>query len=156
MDTTIVLRVGDRAPDFTLKDNRNRDVRLKDLRGRSVLLSWHPLAWTNVCAEQMKELEAAGERLKSLGTAALGLSVDPVPTKNAWAKHLGIEHTPLLSDFWPHGGAASDYGIFLEDKGFSARANLIVDPEGFVAYIKLFAISQLPDLEDVFTFLGRS
>ena len=51
------IAVGDIAPDFVLKDNRVQEVRLSDYRGKKVLLSWHPLAWTGVCANQMKALE---------------------------------------------------------------------------------------------------
>jgi len=51
------IAVGNIAPDFVLKDNRVQDVRLSDYRGKKVLLSWHPLAWTGVCANQMKALE---------------------------------------------------------------------------------------------------
>ena len=47
------IDVGDMAPDFTLKDNRVQDVSLAEYRGKKVLLSWHPLAWTAVCAQQM-------------------------------------------------------------------------------------------------------
>ena len=51
------IAVGDMAPDFVLKDNRVQDIRLSDYRGKKVLLAWHPLAWTSVCANQMKDLE---------------------------------------------------------------------------------------------------
>ena len=51
------IDVGDMAPDFTLKDNRVQDVSLSEYRGKKVLLSWHPLAWTAVCAQQMKSRE---------------------------------------------------------------------------------------------------
>jgi peroxiredoxin len=43
-----LISVGDTAPDFSLKDNNNRTVKLSDYRGKKVLLSWHPLAWTPV------------------------------------------------------------------------------------------------------------
>lgn len=153
MDTTIVLKVGDPAPDFHLKDHRNRDVILSQLRGRRILLSWHPLAWTNVCAEQMKSLETRRKALGELNTIAMGLSVDSVPCKNAWARHIEVSGTALLSDFWPHGGTARDYGLFLEDKGFSARANLVVNENGTIIFIKLYDIPQLPDIEEVVSFL---
>jgi len=63
---------------------------------------------------------------------------------------LRIKNTPLLSDFWPHGKAAKDYGIFLEDMGISERANVIIDEEGIVRWMKVYPISQLPDIEEVF------
>jgi len=153
MDTTVTLRTGDPAPDFLLRDHSNRPVRLSDHLGKRVLLSWHPLAWTNICADQMKALEAARDELEELNTVAIGLSVDTVPSKSAWAKKLGIEHTPLLSDFWPHGEIARGYGIFLEEKGFSARANFIVSESGGLVFIKMYEIPELPDLAEVLAAL---
>ena len=119
-----------------------------------MLLSFHPLAWTGVCAEQMKALEANKERFDSLNTVALGLSVDTVPSKNAWAKSLGIQHTPLLCDFWPHGKVAKAFGLFRPANGFSERANIILDEKQRVLFVKVYPISQLPDLEEIFKALA--
>lgn len=149
----MTIKVGDRAPDFVLKDNRNKEARLSGLRGKRVLLSWHPLAWTGVCANQMKALEANKDLLAGLNTVALGISVDSVPSKNAWAKELKIAETRLLSDFWPHGRVAGLYGIFRDKEGFSERANIVVDGSGTVAWIKVYDIPELPDIEEIIWFL---
>ena len=114
-----MLKVGQPAPDFTLKDHNKIEIRLSSLRGKKVLLSFHPLAWTKVCAEQMKSLEANIHAFEELGTTAMGLSVDTIPSKHAWARELGIEKIQLLSDFWPHGAVAKLFGIFREKEGFS-------------------------------------
>jgi peroxiredoxin len=73
-----------------------------------------------------------GERFEALNTVPLGLSVDPFPSKKAWAAVSSINNTVLLSDFWPHGQAARDYGIFIEEFGISERANIIIDENGIV------------------------
>ena len=143
------ITVGATAPDFNLKDNRGNMVSLNDYKGKKVLLSWHPLAWTPVCAEQMKALEANYARFEALGTIPLGFSVDTVPSKNAWAKELKISNLKLPSDFWPHGAVAKAYGLFRELEGFSERANVIVDESGKVIWIKIYDIHQLPDVEEV-------
>ena len=148
-----MMKVGDTAPDFSLKDNRGNEVRLADYKGKRVLLSWHPLAWTGVCAAQMKSLEENKAAFAELNTVALGLSVDSVPSKNAWAKELGIADTKLLSDFWPHGGVAQNYGLFREEQGTSQRANVILDEEGNVIFVKVYDIPQLPDIEEILEFL---
>lgn len=150
----MAIRVGDKAPGFVLKDNRNKEVRLSDFRGKRVLLSWHPLAWTGVCADQMKALEANRAVLAGLNTVALGISVDSVPSKNAWAKELKIAETKLLSDFWPHGGTAALYGIFREQEGFSERATVVVAGDGTVVWVKTYDIPELPDLDEIVSFLG--
>lgn len=146
------LKTGEIAPDFVLKDHNGKDFRLSELRGKRVLLSFHPLAWTEVCAKQMQSLEANRDMLVSLNTAPVGLSVDTVPSKKAWADSLGIKAVPLLSDFWPHGQVASAYGIFRTKNGFSERANIIVDEKGKIVFVKVYEIGQLPDIKEVIEF----
>jgi peroxiredoxin len=77
-----------------------------------------------------------------------------VPSKNAWAKELGIRNTRLLSDFWPHGEAAKACGIFREANGFSERANIILDEERRVLFVKVYPIKELPDLEEILKILA--
>jgi peroxiredoxin len=149
-----LIEKGEKAKSFLLKDNRDREIRLKDFKGKRVLLSFHPLAWTGLCADQMKALEANKERFDLLNTVALGLSIDTVPSKNAWAKSLGIQHTSLLSDFWPHGKVAKGYGLFREANGFSERANVLLDEKHRVLFVKVYPISQLPDIEEIFSVLS--
>ena len=143
------IAVGDMAPDFVLKDNRVQDVRLSEYRGKKVLLSWHPLAWTGVCAEQMKALEANLAEFEKYNTVPLGMSIDSYPSKNAWAKELGVANVKLLADFWPHGKVAQDYGLFIEEKGFSERANVLIDETGKVVWVKVYEIPELPDIAEV-------
>ena len=143
------IAVGDMAPDFVLKDNRVQDVRLSEYRGKKVLLSWHPLAWTGVCAEQMKALEANLAEFEKYNTVPLGMSIDSYPSKNAWAKELGIANLKLLADFWPHGKVAQDYGLCIEKKGFSERANVLIEERGKVIWVKVYEIPELPDIAEV-------
>jgi len=147
------LKIGDKAPDFVLKDQSGKDFKLSDFRGKRVLLSFHPAAWTRVCSEQMQSLEANKDTFESLNTVAVGLSVDTIPSKRAWAKNLGITSTRLLADFWPHGAVARLYGIFREKEGSSERANIIVDETGKVVFFKVYEISQLPDIQEIVSFL---
>lgn len=150
-----MVKIGDKASDFTLKDHNKNDVKLSDLKGKRVLLSFHPLAWTKVCAEQMKSLEAKVKEFTELNTIALGISVDTVPSKHAWAKELGIENTRLLSDFWPHGAVARTYGIFRDKDGFSERTNIVVGENGMIIFVKVYDIPQLPDINEIIDFLKK-
>ncbi len=155
MNEKKVIKVGDKAPDFSLKDQHNKKLRLSEFEGKKVLLSFHPLAWTKVCARQMQSLEKNREVFDRLNTVALGLSVDTVPSKHAWAKELGIKETRLLSDFWPHGEIAKLYGIFRAENGISERANIIVDEEQKVIFVKVYDIPQLPDIDEIINFLKK-
>ncbi len=105
-----MIKVGTIVPNFTLEDNKGNMVSLKDYRGRKVLLSWHPLAWTSVCTDQMRALEANHDKFEKLNTVALGMSVDPAASKKVWAQVLSIRKTKLLSDFYPHGKVAQEQG----------------------------------------------
>lgn len=149
-----VIRAGDSARDFTLKDQHDNEVRLSHFTGKKVLLSFHPLAWTIVCAEQMKALEANKDKLDSFNAVALGISVDPVPTKNAWAREIGVLNTRLLSDFWPHGEIARTYGIFREANGFSERANIILDQQHRVILVRIYPIAEVPDIDEILGVLS--
>jgi len=146
-------KIGDIGPDFALRDNNSKELKLSDLRGKRVLLSFHPLAWTEVCAKQMQSLEANKDVFASLNMAPMGLSIDSVPCKKAWADSLGIKTVPLVSDFWPHGKVASTYGIFREENGFSERANIILDEKGKVIFFKVYELRQLPDINEIIGFI---
>jgi peroxiredoxin len=149
----MALKVGEVAPDFTLNDQNGKEFQLSDFRGRRVLLSFHPLGWTGICAQQMQSLEKNKKTFDSLNTVPVGISIDSVPAKKAWAENLGIKNIRLLSDFWPHGGVAKLYDVFLEDKGFSQRANIIVDENGKIVFSKVYEISQLPDIQEIISVL---
>lgn len=149
------LKIGENARDFSLEDHNEQEFTLSDFKGKKVLLSFHPLAWTSVCAEQMKSLEKNKLAFDSLNAIAIGLSIDTVPSKKAWAKSLGIKNTRLLSDFWPHGKVAELYGIFRNRDGFSEQANIIVDENQKIAFFKIYKLGQLPDIEEIIKALKK-
>lgn len=151
-----MISKGEKAPNFTLEDNHGNMVSLSDFRGKKVLLSWHPLAWTGVCTDQMRALEANKDKLAALNTVALGMNVDPAPSKKAWAAVLSIRDTQLLSDFYPHGAVARDYEVFLEDMGCSGRCNILLDEQGIVFWTKEYPLSQLPDMEEVLHAIAKA
>ncbi|ANF23535.1 peroxiredoxin [Thermococcus piezophilus] len=148
-----MVKVGDVAPDFVLKDQNGEEFRLSDFRGRKVLLSFHPLAWTSICERQMKALEEHYDKLEELNVVPVGISVDSVPTKKAWAEHMGLKKLRILADFWPHGEVARKYGLFREKDGISERANVIIDENGRIAFVKVYPLGELPDLNEVLAVL---
>lgn len=143
------LEVGDMAPDFTLMDQNGHPVTLSQFRGKQVILAFHPQAFTGICTKQMQDLEKHRGEIQGLGAVALGISVDPIPSKKAWGASMGVTETPLLSDFWPHGKVAQDYGVFFDEFGFSRRAVFIVSEEGRITWRKVYPTKQLPDIEEI-------
>ena len=154
-DRTTAITPGETAPDFTLKDQEGQDFTLSALRGRRVLLSFHPLAATGLCTEQMKALETNYETLAGLNTVPVGVSADPVPSKKLWADSMGLKKLRMVSDFWPHGAVIKQYGLFREKDGFSERANVLVDENGKVAWVKVYEIGALPDISEVIARLKK-
>ena len=147
------IAAGEIMERFSLKDQDNVAWDSSSARGKRLLLSFHPLAWTPVCAEQMIELEKNMQVLDELDTVPVGISVDPVPSKSAWAGDLKLARLRLLSDFWPHGKMAKDLGLFRENDGFSERANVLVNEQGIVVFVKTYPIGQVPDLQEVLDFI---
>ncbi len=145
----MALTVGEMAPDFELDSHKGGRVALSSFHGRqNVIVAFHPLAWTPVCANQMKNYEADLDWFRQHDTHILGLSVDSVPAKIAWAESLGGIDYDLLSDFHPQGSVAQAYGV-LREGGISERAIFVVDKQGRIAFAKVYDIPTLPDNAEV-------
>ncbi len=147
------FKAGEKAPDFKLFTQDEEEFRLSDFNKKRVILSFHPLAWTGVCSQQMKDLDKHFQDFNKLNTIAVGINVDSIPSKKAWAKSLGLKNTKILSDFWPHGKIAKLYKIFRENDGFSERANIIVNENQVIEFVRIYEISELPDINEILTFL---
>lgn len=83
-----------------------------------------------------------------LDTQVLGISVDSVPCLTAWAKDLGGITYPLLSDFWPHGGVAQQFGV-LRSEGFTERAIFVIDKQGVIRYVDVHDIDLQPSNDEL-------
>ncbi|KUK15701.1 MAG: Alkyl hydroperoxide reductase/ Thiol specific antioxidant/ Mal allergen [Petrotoga mobilis] len=151
----MALKVGDVAPEFKLKDQNGDEISLSDFKGKKVLLSFHPLAWTGVCETQMKNLDVKYDELEKLNVIPLGISVDASPSKKAWAEKMRISKLKLLSDFWPHGEVATKYGIFDKENGFSKRANFLIDEEGKIEFLKVYELRDQPDLNEIINHIKK-
>lgn len=97
----------------------------------------------------MESLEENYERFEKLNTVPLGISVDAVPTKKAWAEDMKLENLRLLSDFWPHGKVAEKFGVFREEDGFSERVNILLDKNQEVEFSKIYEMTTVPDVEEI-------
>jgi len=150
-----IIQAGAKAPEFSLKDQHGKVMELQETRGTKVILSFHPLAFTRVCTKQMQQLEKNRETFDKHNTLAVGISVDSVPCKHAWAKEIKVKHTRLLADFWPHGGVARQFGIFREMDGFSERAVMILDEDGIVRFSKIYPLDMVPDMGEIMEKLGE-
>ncbi|MFD5158692.1 peroxiredoxin [Streptomyces hawaiiensis] len=142
----MAIQAGEKAPDFELKDNHGRAVRLSGFRGRkNVVLLFYPFAFTGVCTGELCELRDNLPRFSDRDTELLAVSNDSIHTLRVFAEQEGLEY-PLLSDFWPHGNVSRAYGVFDEDKGCAVRGTFVIDKEGVVRWT---VVNGLPDARDL-------
>ena len=149
IDSVLNVKVGEKAPDFTLKSLSGGVVSLGDYRGKqTVVISFVPAAWTPVCSDQWPGYNIAQDLFNRNNAVLLGISVDNVPTLHAWTQQMGALWFPVLSDFWPHGATAKKFGV-LRSNGTSERAIFIIDKKGIIRYIDVHNINERPPLEEI-------
>ncbi|MCC9704529.1 peroxiredoxin [Streptomyces sp. MNU76] len=147
----MAIQVGDKAPDFELKDNHGATVRLSDFRGeKNVVVLFYPFAFTGVCTGELCELRDNLPKFVNDDVQLLAVSNDSIHTLRVFAEQEGLEY-PLLSDFWPHGEVSRAYGVFDADKGCAVRGTFIVDKEGLVRWS---VVNALPDARDLKEYLA--
>ena len=142
----MAIQVGDKAPDFELKDDHGRTVRLADFRGeKNVVLLFYPFAFTGVCTGELCALRDNLPKFTDRDTQLLAVSNDSIHSLRVFAEQEGLEY-PLLSDFWPHGNVSRAYGVFDEDKGCAVRGTFVIDKDGVVRWT---VVNGLPDARDL-------
>ncbi len=99
----MAIAVGAAVPDFTLRDQSQKEVKLSDFKGsKNVVLMFYPLDWSPVCTNEHACFVNDMKRFESLDAQVLGVSVDSTWSHKAFAEKMGI-HYPLLADFQPRG-----------------------------------------------------
>lgn len=125
--------IGAPAPDFALKNQFGETVALSDfVNKRPVVLVFYPLAFSGTCTGELCELRDNFSMFKDSGIELLGVSVDSHFTLRAFAEQEKYDFS-LLSDFWPHGAVANDYGVFVEAAGIANRATFVIGIDGNIA-----------------------
>ena len=141
--------IGAPAPEFTLKDQDQKEVKLSDFRGKkNVVLVFYPLDWSPVCTNEHACIVNGMKQFEALDAQVMGLSVDSVWSHKAYAEKMHITY-PLLADFHPRGAVAAQYGVYLADKGITGRAISIIDRNGNLAWHKNYDIPVVPDIDEV-------
>ena len=145
----MALTVGAAAPDFTLRDQSQKEVKLSDYQGKkNVVVVFYPLDWSPTCTNEHVCFVNDMKNFEKLDAQVLGISVDSVWSHKAFAEKMGI-HYPLLADFQPRGAVAAKYGVYLEDKGITGRAISIIDRDGKLVWHKNYDIPVVPDIQEV-------
>ena len=127
------MQIGDTAPNFTLPDQNKEPVRLSDLRGKRVVVAFHPFAFTGICDDDLCGLRDDLDDLRALNAEVLVVSPDSPFVHKRWADEQGFDFR-YLSDYWPHGEAARSFGVLNEALGVPFRSTFVIDEEGVVRF----------------------
>ena len=155
--------VGARAPEVRSRNQHGETVSLADLLGSSgrpgpvapVLLVFYPWAFSGICTGELAALRDGHADLAAAGVRVVALSCDAMFTLRAFAK---AEDLPfdLLSDHWPHGAIAREYGVFDDEAGCALRGSFLLDASGTVTWSVLNGIGEPRDvLEHLQVAAGR-
>ena len=152
-DVASEIKVGAAAPDFTLKDQDQKDVKLSEFKGKkNVVLAFYPLDWSPVCTGENKCLTDDFPNFQSSNAEVFGISTDSFFSHKAWADALELKHR-LLSDM--HRTVSKEYGLYFEPLNCSKRATVIVDKDGKVAYVKVQDIKTARDDKEILGVLQK-
>jgi mycoredoxin-dependent peroxiredoxin len=145
----MAIAVGAEVPDFTLRDQSQKEVKLSDFKGsKNVVIVFYPLDWSPVCTNEHACFVNDMKRFEQLDAQVLGVSVDSVWSHKAFAEKMGIRY-PLLADFHPRGAMSDKFGVYMADKGITGRAIAVVDRGGKLAWFKNYDIPTVPDMKEV-------
>ena len=133
MTERVILEPGQQAPNFSLKDQHGKTVKLSELRGSRVVLFAYPQAMTPACTKEACEFQDATAPLEAAGYRVLGISPDDVEKLARFAERDGIEY-PLLSD--PDHRTLTEYGAYGEKQNYGRtyvgviRSTFVIDAKG--------------------------
>jgi thioredoxin-dependent peroxiredoxin len=129
------LKVGDKAPDFTLPSTEGGTVHLSDYIGKgTVVVAFFPAAFTGGCTNEMKNYKASMQKFEDSGAKVFGVSTDNSPSQKAFAASLGLNF-PLLSDFVDR-KVSQEYGVFIPKMAIAGRTTFVIDKDGKIDFIE--------------------
>jgi peroxiredoxin len=137
-----MIRVGDEAPGFTLRDQNREQFALSSMRGaKAVLIVFYPFAFTGICTGELQRVRDDLELFQNDHVQVVSISADSVYTQKIFSVREEFEF-PLLSDYWPHGAVAQAYGVFNDQGGFANRGTFLVDRDGIVRFAEMKTIGE--------------
>lgn len=150
------LQVGDKAPDFALRDQHGQTIQLSSYAGKkAVLIVFYPFAFSGVCTG---ELTGFRDRLGDFETddsTVIAISCDPIYTQRAFADRDGI-FFPLLADYWPHGEVTRAFGVFDDERGSPLRSSFVVDKAGVITWAVHSEMGEARDMDTQATQLASA
>ena len=144
----MTLIIGDHAPDFELINQFGETVKLSDFLGKKpVVIVFYPLSFSGICTGELCEIRDNFAKFENENVELLAISVDSKFVQKQFAEHEGYKFS-VLADFWPHGGVAKAYGVFIEDAGIANRATFVINKDGELVAKFITAPGQARSLDE--------
>jgi len=148
----MALKIGNKAPNFTLRNTKTEEVSLERFQGENIVLLFFPLAFTGVCTTELCTMRDDITTYQNLNAQILGVSVDSLFTLEKFKSEQNLNF-PLLSDFNKEVSRAYDslYEDFVLDmKGVSKRSAFVIDKKGIIRYAEVLeSAGDLPNFDAV-------
>lgn len=148
----MTMKIGSKAPDFTLQDTKGEEVTLSDFEGKvNVVVLFFPLAFSSTCTNELCTARDNMKLYNSLNAKVIGISVDSFFCLREFKKSENLNFT-LLSDF--NKEVSTKYNALYHDyygmKGVSKRASFVVDKQGAIRFQEILDDSgELPDFKAI-------
>jgi len=152
------VKVGEKAPVFTLYSSDKEQVTLENFKGKKVVLLFFPLAFTSTCTVELCTIRDDISNYNDLNAQILAISVDSPQTLNRFKQDQNLNFT-LLSDF--NKEVSRIYDALYEEfslgmRGVSKRAAFVIDKEGTVRYAEVLeSAGDLPNFEAIKQILTK-
>jgi len=151
-----IIAPGTPAPEFSLAREDKETFSRADLMGRTTVLVFYPFAFSPVCTDQLQVYDEVREELAERGATLYGVSCDHSYSQTAFRERLGVQ-IEQLSDFEPKGEASRAFGAWFAPRGCSARALVIVGPDGVVRWShRADSLGDLPGANLIFDALATA
>lgn len=132
LNVSAEVKVGDPAPDFSLKGSDGKTYKLSDFKGKqAVVVAWYPKALTGGCTKECLSMKESGAEIRKYEAAYFGASVDEPALNKEFSDKLMLDF-PLLSD--PSKETAKAYGV-LNDRGMANRWTYYISKDGKIAHV---------------------
>ena len=135
----MILKRGDKAPNFTLVSSDTKEVSLSDFKEKNIILLFFPLAFTGVCTTELCSMRDDITTYNNMNAQVLAVSVDSPFSLGKFKEEQSLNF-PLLSDF--NKEVSRSYGALYEDfvlglKGVSKRSAFVIDKNGIIRYAEV-------------------
>ena len=149
-----IIAPGTPAPEFSLAREDKETFTRTDLMGATTVLVFYPFAFSPVCTDQLQVYDEVREELAARGATLYGVSCDHSYSQTAFRERLGVR-IEQLSDFEPKGETSKAFGAWFAERGCSARALVIVGPDGVVRWShRAESLGDLPGANLIFDALA--